>query len=49
MTNLGSVLKSKDITLPAKVHIVKAMRVELYGRLSAEKLMLQNCCAREDS
>ena len=25
MTNLGSVLKSKDITLPTKVHIVKAM------------------------
>ena len=25
MTNLESVLKSKDITLPTKVHIVKAM------------------------
>ena len=25
VTNLGSVLKSKDITLPTKVHIVKAM------------------------
>ena len=25
MTNLGSVLKSKDITLPIKIHIVKAM------------------------
>ena len=25
MTNLGSVLKSRDITLPPKVHIVKAM------------------------
>ena len=25
MTNLGSILKSKDITLPTKVHIVKAM------------------------
>ena len=25
MTNLDSVLKSKDITLPTKVHIVKAM------------------------
>ena len=25
MTNLDSVLKSKDITLPAKVHIVKAV------------------------
>ena len=25
MTNLNSILKSKDITLPTKVHIVKAM------------------------
>ena len=25
MTNLDSVLKSKEITFPAKVHIVKAM------------------------
>ena len=25
MTNLDSVFKSRDITLPAKVHIVKAM------------------------
>ena len=25
MTNIDSVLKSKDITLPAKVHLVKAM------------------------
>ena len=25
MTNLDSILKSRDITLPAKVHIVKAM------------------------
>ena len=25
MTNLDNVLKSRDITLPAKVHIVKAM------------------------
>ena len=25
MTNLGNVLKSKDIILPTKVHIVKAM------------------------
>ena len=25
MTNFGSVLKSKDITLPTKVHLVKAM------------------------
>ena len=25
MTNLGSILKSRDITLPAKVHKIKAM------------------------
>ena len=25
MTNLGSVLKSRDITLPTKVHLVKAV------------------------
>ena len=25
MTNLGSILKSKDITFPTKVHLVKAM------------------------
>ena len=33
MTNLDSVLKSKDITLPTKVHIVKAMvfPVVMYG------------------
>ena len=33
MTNIDSVLKSKDITLPAKVHIVKAMvfPVVMYG------------------
>ena len=33
MTNLDSVLKSKDITLPTKVHIVKAMAfpVVMYG------------------
>ena len=33
MTNLGSILKSRDITLPAKVHLVKAMvfPVAMYG------------------
>ena len=33
MTNLYSVLKSRDITLPTKVHIVKAMAfpVVMYG------------------
>ena len=58
MTNLDSVLKSRDITLPSKVHIVKAMvfpvvmygcRVGPYRRLSAKELMLLNCGVREDS
>ena len=33
MTNLGSVLKNRDITLPTKVHLVKAMvfPVVIYG------------------
>ena len=33
MTNLGSILKSKDITLPTKVHLVKALffPVFVYG------------------
>ena len=58
MTNLESVLKSRDITLLKKVHIVKAMVVPvvLYGyeswtirRLSTEELMLLSCGAGEDS
>ena len=57
MTKLDSVLKSRDITLPTKVHIVKAMvfPVVMYGcesctkkRLSAKELTLSNCGARED-
>ena len=33
MTNLDSMLKSRDITLPTKVHIVQAMvfQVVMYG------------------
>ena len=33
MTNLDSILKSRDITLPTKVHIVQAMvfQVVMYG------------------
>ena len=36
MTNLGTILKSRDITLPPKVHLVKAMvfPVVMYGRES---------------
>ena len=58
MTNLDSLLKSRDITLPIKVHLVKAMvfPVAMYGceswtvkQLSAEELMLLNCGVREDS
>ena len=30
-TNLDSILKSRDITLPTKVHLVKAMVVVMYG------------------
>ena len=57
MTNLHSVLKSRDVTLPIKVHIIKAMvfpvildvRFGPQRRLSAEELMLSNCGAGEDS
>ena len=33
MTNLGSIVKSRDITLPTKIHLVKAMvfPVVMYG------------------
>ena len=33
LTNLDSILKSRDITLPAKIHLVKAMvfPVVMYG------------------
>ena len=57
MTNLDSIFKSRDITLPTKVRLVKAMvfPVVMYGceswtvRLSAEDLMLLNCGVGEDS
>ena len=58
MTNLDSILKSRDITLPTKVRLVKAMvfPVVMYGceswtvkRLSARELMLLNCGVGEDS
>ena len=58
MTNLDSILKNRDITLPTKVHLVKAMvfpescmdvRVELQRKLSAKELMLLNCAVEEDS
>ena len=52
MTNLDSIFKSRDITLPTKVCLVKAMvfPVVMYGceswtmkKASAEELMLLNC------
>ena len=58
MTNLDSIVKSRDITLPTKVCLVKAMvfPVVIYGckswtvkKVSAEKLMLLNCGVGEDS
>ena len=58
MINLDSIFKSRDITLPTKLHLVKAMvfPVVVYGceswtvnKLSAEELMLLNCGVGEDS
>ena len=49
MTNLNSILKSRDITLPTKVHLVKAMVFPVVRKLSAEELMLLNCGVEEDS
>ena len=58
MTNLDSILKSRDITLSTKVHLVKALvfPVVMYGceistkrKLSTEELRLLNCGVGEDS
>ena len=58
MTNLDSILKSRDITLPTKVHLVKGMvfsivimdvRVGPERKLSAKELMLLNCHVGEGS
>ena len=58
MTNLDSILKSRDITWPTKVHLVKALLfpVVMYGcqswnikKLSAKELVLLNCGVGEDS
>ena len=53
MTNLDSILKSRDITLPAEVHLVKAMVFPLvmYGCESwtIKKAELLNCGVGEDS
>ena len=55
MTNLDSIFKSRDVTLPTKVRLVKAMvfPVVIYGceswtiKLSAKELMLLNCMVLE--
>ena len=58
MTNLDSILKNRDITLPTKVCLVKAMvfPVVMYGceswtvkEAEAKELKLLNCGAGEDS
>ena len=58
MTNLDSIFKSRDITLPTKVHLIKAMvfPVVIYGceswtvkKVSTEELMRWNCGVGEDS
>ena len=58
MTNLDSILKSRDITLLTKVCLVKAIAfpVVMYGceswtkrKLSTKELMLLNCGVGEDS
>ena len=58
MTNLDSILKSRDITLPTKVRVVKVMvfPVVVYAceswtikKLRAKELMLLNCGVGEDS
>ena len=57
MTNLDSILESRDITFQIKGHLVKALLfpVVMYGceswtlKMSAEELMLLNCGVGEDS
>ena len=58
MTNLDSILKSSDITLPTKLCLAKAMvlPVVMYGceswtirKMSTKELMLLNCGVGEDS
>ena len=58
MTNLDGILKSRDISLPTKVRLIKVMvfPVVMYGceswtvkKLSTEELLLLNCGVGEDS
>ena len=58
MTNLDSILKNRDIILPAKVHLVKAMvfLVVMYGceswtikKAECQRIELLSCGIGEDS
>ena len=58
MTNLDSILKNRDITLPTNIHLVKAMvfPVVMYGceswtikKAEHRRIMLLNCGVGEDS
>ena len=58
MTNLESIFKSRDITLPTKLRLVQAMvfPVVMYGceswtvkKAELKELMLLNCSVGEDS
>ena len=58
MTNLDSIFKSEDITVPIKVHLVKAMvfPVVMYGceswtikKAERRRMMLLNCGVGGDS
>ena len=60
MTNLDSIFKSRDITLPTNVYLVKAVflvvingceswTIKKKKKLSTEELMLLNCGVGEDS
>ena len=56
MTDLDSIFKSRDITLPTKVHLVKAMvfpavmyGCENWNIKKVEGQMLLNCGVEEDS
>ena len=56
MRNLDNIFKSRDITFPTKVHLVKVFPVVMYGceswtmkKAESRKLMLLNCGVGEDS
>ena len=58
MTNLDSILKSRDVALPTKAHLVKGIvfPVVMFGckswaikKLSTEELMFLKCSVENDS